>query len=518
MVMLSAVPREFFQFGLAANLLLFLLSVSWYFVRRNRFPLKQRQPYAAMLELLCTSGIGTVIVISDAFPDNPLVSACSTVMYSITGFVYLLMATMACRLFWVWHRDFVTKVGIKNQEALFGFKVYDLDEEEDMSKRLKTYLPAFVERNLVNHLSQISVPRWFTGFSVFFGFAAIGDYILLAIYSDYVDGPNIYAHSDECLPLLQASVAYKMIFFMILACYIMALSATILNMKDGLGIRREMISLVALLTGVVILLACILITSVAEVLLIQTKIWGFLIGIVFMPAVHFSQGFRIIWLSYAHERNQKNAQTTTGAPSDGITLVKRDSQQDDSLDLLLQTLEDSQGKKLLREFMQREFSLENFLFCEACLNYENTFRSEAQHVDPDSPSARIAFSILDNFVKETSPFAVNLPHPIRQELVRKLARHQNKLFEKGMTTQVRAIASPVGSPEGAASSFQEEKQASHFTADLFKPARDEILRLIARDTFLRFKSTEAFLNFKKNKDKALSRKISPRLSFMSKSQ
>jgi hypothetical protein len=501
------VPHDLFLAGLVLSLILYITSLSWYHHRRNHFPLKQRHPTVVILELLCSGGIGTVIVLSDLYPESHAASDCSTVMYSINAFVYFLMAIMVCRLLWIWHRDFVTKIGIKNQEQILGFRVIETDEN---APKINTHLPLKVERFLVRHLAHLQLQKLFIAITVFLVLAGIGDFIVVYRWTLVYEAAAVTAHSYACLPVLQASVSYKMVFFALVTCFIMCLSMSLLNLKDNFGIRREMISLISLMIGVVVFLACILITPVAEWLLIQTKLWGFMIGLVFMPGVYFSQAIRVIWLSYAAEKAKAIADTKhsqTSQDDQAANFGKRELQEADRiLEKVKEVIADPIGKKMLREFMQTEFSIENLMFVEACTNYERMFQKNDE--DQIAAASKMAKSIFENFVKTDAPFTVNLPFGVQKELTAKLSK-LNSLEDRdrGMLTNVQAVQVTIQPPQTQVLENNIDMR-SVLTIELFATAKDEIVRLIARDTFSRFKMSDGYAFYKETKKKSKAARMS----------
>eukprot|EP00475_Leptophrys_vorax_P014639 TRINITY_DN20929_c0_g1_i1.p2 TRINITY_DN20929_c0_g1~~TRINITY_DN20929_c0_g1_i1.p2 ORF type:complete len:168 (-),score=43.12 TRINITY_DN20929_c0_g1_i1:24-527(-) len=145
--------------------------------------------------------------------------------------------------------------------------------------------------------------------------------------------------------------------------------------------------------------------------------------------------------------------------------------------------------------MQKEFSVENIMFWEACVGYEACFVS-ARNSPEKAP--KLAIAICENFIKESGAFSVNLPYRLRKEILdktrlNKSPSHSRKLMSAASQVQV-AVVVPSQTP--APAPLEEKKEETVYTAELFLEAKQEIFNLMLKDTFVRFKMTEEFGNWK----------------------
>jgi hypothetical protein len=266
------------------------------------------------------------------------------------------------------------------------------------------------------------------------------------------------------------------------------------NLKERLGIGAVLKSLAVILPSVVVLIILLLIPQSAEALLIHSRIWGFSFGLIFMPAAFVTFGYYYIYLTYKHKAKSRPKKTVTKqsdvtdlrSPSNASQVNSMSGDSVGELRLQLEAvMRDANGRKLLLNFMQLEFSIENFMFVEACSTYEAAFNPPNDGAGVDE----IGQSIYENFIQESSPFTVNLPNGIRRGLLTKAKLVQKK---KG-----KSLARSMSARFSINGSDPEEKeppaaQAKIFTKDLFFDAKEEIMTLITKDTFARFKLTEDY--------------------------
>jgi hypothetical protein len=147
--------------------------------------------------------------------------------------------------------------------------------------------------------------------------------------------------------------------------------------------------------------------------------------------------------------------------------------------LLLLSIPD--GFDLFTEFAKKEFSVENLLFYAAVREYKKTY---AQGVTK-GPSGEVLIrqrfeTIYENFIHNDGQFCININSITREDIA--------KYADTGLLGPQQDMKSDI--------------QASSFTVsslppkEVFDPALNMIINLLAQDTFKRFKLTDEYGKFK----------------------
>jgi hypothetical protein len=497
------ISETVFQVGLIVSLLFYFICFCWFFSRRTYFPIVNLAPHLIAVGLVLSGCIGTVIVLSDAFPTSSTFSGCTQVIHSISFLVYIVLAILSDVILWVCRRDIMTKLTLRNQKSVFGLELinnisHDISRNE--SKELNTHLPVLLEEFLSNIFTTVSLKKMFWFNNVFYLLVGIGDFVLIIQNSDGKDG--VFVHDLDCYDAIWPTAVYKVAFCGFLSVFVLLFFRVIWNLQDNLGVGGVLKSLGIILMFVIGLIIVLIVPQSAEVLLINSRIWGFFFGLVFMPAVYVVLGYYNIYLTYKHQPKAKPKKKKTQKDSDLSDLRSPSKTSDmnstasDSVGALRVQLEavfkDPTTRKLLQNFMQHEFSIENFMFVEACSTYENAF-------DPPTNGEGVGLigkSIYENFIQDSSPFAVNLPSGIRKNLLNKAK--PMLLKKRGrMSNLATSFSGRFSSP--APPSDEKEHSDSHFahifTKNLFFEAKEEIMTLITKDTFARFKLSEEYISW-----------------------
>jgi hypothetical protein len=449
--MATMIPREVFVGGLILSAPLYLVCLVWYYIRGDHFPIKQLAPVNLVIVLHVVVGTsGTVIVLSDAFPSDPVLSGCTSLMYSLSFFLYCLLILITYGVVWVCRRDALIKLRLQNQQQWFGFTLVDV---EMSTAKLTTYLPLFLEDMLLKMFERIGEHRLFACFSGFFMLCAIGDCALISTYVERMAGVQV--HDVECYPLIRIGIAYKIILLVVVTCVSILIWGILLHLKDNFGIRGLAFRVSLFLGAAVIFIALNLVPNAAQVLLFDTRAWGFCIGLIFIPGIFISFGYYYIWQTYRNEREVEPSQPLDNSLSPNAVPTVRVQ--------LGVVLSDSNGKKLLQNFMTSEYSLENLMFVEACSAFEQAVQSPSS----DKDLGNIATSIMDNFIKDSGQFTVNISFKKRKELTDNFEDVLEKL------------------------NVEKKEDISKF----FDAAKEEVLVMIAKDTFTRFKLTKEYLDW-----------------------
>jgi hypothetical protein len=454
---MTAIPREVFVTGLILSVTLYLVCLAWYHIRRDHFPIKHLAPVKlVIIGHFIAGACGTIIVLSDAFPSDPILSGCISVMFSLSFFIYCLLLSICYGVMWVCRREALTKLKLQNQQQWLGFNLLDV---EMATAKLKTYLPLFLENMLLKMFEKIGENRLFASFSGFFILCAIGDFAIISTYVEQMQG--VQAHDVECYPLIRIFSAYKMILFAVVAFMSILVWGILLHLKDNFGIRGLVFRVTIFLASTVIFVAWNLVPNAAQILLFDTRAWGFCIGLIFIPGIFLSFGYYYIWQTYRNERQLEPSEALDASITPNAIPTVRVQ-----LDAVLC---DSTGKKLLQNFMTSEYSIENLMFVEACSAFEQAVQSPS----PDKDLVDIAASIMGNFIKDSGQFTVNISFKKRKELTENF----EDLVEKLQDLK------------------SENKEDESKVFKFFDAAKEEVLVMIAKDTFTRFRLTKEYLDW-----------------------
>jgi hypothetical protein len=495
--MQSEVPLVIFQFGLVLSLVYYAICLVLYYLRRDTFPIKQQSPKFSLSGLFCSSAIGTVVVVSDAFPYDTRLSGCKTVMQALISFVYAVQIIIVSVMFWIGRRYFMVNISLRNQQAIFGFKL--LEQEESVGSCGGKILMK-VEDFFLYTMTKLKPNTLHLCICAIFVTFGIADFALLRYYAAQLpDG--VLVHTIECYPLVFVTTAVKFVSFLVSSSVMLLMFGAIVNLNDNLGLGNAVRILLGNMSGVVVLLAGILYKPAAIELMINTKLYGFFLGLIFMPAAYAIRGYYYIWLSYKHEKRRKmrkvqrasmelKSQSIDRSSSERIGSSVASPSIHENERILQEILLDPAGKKLLQNFMQKEFSVENLMFIEACSAYEACF----QPPEDGSGAPRLAMAMVENFVRDSGAFSVNIPYNMRNDILDKVGIHRipSKGKSVAMEVKVQAVQVVQGIAQISAHQEVQEEKQSPFNPELFAQAKKEIKHLILKDTFSRFKMSEEY--------------------------
>jgi hypothetical protein len=520
--MTTPIPSGFFIFVLAITAPYYLLCFILYISRINKFPITHRLPYIALIELFCFGSSGLVIAMGAGFPGIPILSNC---VRSSGVFVINEIIGMVCimnRIMWIWHKDFLTKLMLKYQKEFIGMQVTVVDQSD---VEIKSYMPVFVEKLMV-WLAMRGVKLYHAAVPLTMVALGLGTAMIVAWGKEAVLIPNAGCYDSECYLIFEAVVKYHMAFYIIAGVSLAFLFLPLVNMHDNFSIAVEM----KLFLGISVLFIGIVFSTATKestyFVIQQTNIWPFMTCLIVPVFVFTFQGYYIIYLSYKHERSAGiQANTTATRSSDAAEGGKRKRPNlAEELKFLLSTAE---GKSLFQEFNRSEFSVENLLFYEACLNYENSYKSNEEG-GASEESIKMAKNIQETFVMTTSPLSVNISHDVRAKILKKFGikiqgksdtfntmtrTFSNNHLEDEELKEHEAIKGGGASNDGGALAKKASSRSNlggvlkrlatgggdiklqGLTAVVFNPARDEIFYLMATDTFQRFKITKQYRNY-----------------------
>eukprot|EP01083_Nonionella_stella_P078378 214468_1 len=125
------------------------------------------------------------------------------------------------------------------------------------------------------------------------------------------------------------------------------------------------------------------------------------------------------------------------------------------------------GFQQFREYIEREYSVENLLFIQACDEY--------QEVCKTSKSSKVkwqgAVHLWKRYIHEDGEYQVNLPGSLSEKIVQRIAKLA-PFFDKKNKQELPDVI--------------EGEEVSKIFRKMFRKSRKEIFNLVATDTFPRF--------------------------------
>eukprot|EP00475_Leptophrys_vorax_P008780 TRINITY_DN15727_c0_g1_i1.p1 TRINITY_DN15727_c0_g1~~TRINITY_DN15727_c0_g1_i1.p1 ORF type:complete len:278 (+),score=79.43 TRINITY_DN15727_c0_g1_i1:3-836(+) len=243
------------------------------------------------------------------------------------------------------------------------------------------------------------------------------------------------------------------------------------QIKDSLNMGKEMRTLLVPAFMIEILMVMNTFPAGFDALFVQSKGWAIICDCFLMPTVVMIQTLYPLVLSWRNEKRKRlqkrRNKKTLPMKQSGSRHMLRESMSNSFLNTstdgirLEEILKNRQGREYFYKFISKEFSLENLLFFEDCLKYEELCEMKE---NPEK-IAQFAHQIYDKFILESSPYCVNICSERRHMLV----------------GQFRSVKLR-----------KEKKKSVHYDSKLFEAAQAEVFQLMVSDTFSRFKETQDY--------------------------
>jgi hypothetical protein len=483
--MAREVPLEVFQAGLVVSILYYGVCIALYILRRDTFPIKQQSPWFSLLGLACAAAIGTVVVVSDAYPHSTSFSSCTAVMEALIPFVYGVQIVIVTCLFWIGRRYFASNVSLRNQKEIFGFQV--LGQRDAIVESWGGKALMIIEDLFLHSLTRVNPSTFNLTICAVFVIFGIVDLSLLIHYAAQLPD-NVLVHTIDCYPLIFVTSLVKFLSFLVSSSVVLLLFLALVKLNDNLGVGAAFRILLGIMSAVMISIAALIYEPVAIEFMINTKLYGFFLGLILMPASFTVRGYYYIWLSYQNEKKSQKKKKNRIAVHSAANSVDSEgnglSSFQDGERAFQEVLMDLGGKMLLQNFMQNEFSVENLMFIEACSTYEACFQPPGN----GASAAKLGVSRVDNFIRDSGAFSVNIAYNMRMDILNQVgaqkAPRKSNAVEVGPKLSVNQRNSQIA--------ISLEGKESLFHPELFDEAKKEIKHLILKDTFTRFKISEEY--------------------------
>jgi hypothetical protein len=505
-----AIPPGFFIFVAAITTPYYLICFFLYISRINKFPIAQRLPYIALIELFCFASSGLVLAMGAGFPEISFLRNClrTSAVFVLNEIIGMICVTN--RIMWIWHKDFLTKLMLKYQKEFIGMQVTKVDQDD---VQIKSFMPVFVEKLMV-WLAMKGVKLYHAAVALTMLTLGFGAAMMVAWGKAAVLIPDVTSYDSECYLIFESVLKYHIAFYSLAGTALILLFLPLSNMNDNFSIAVEMklfLALLVIFTGIIFSTVT---RDSTNFVFQKTNIWPLMTCFVVPILVFTVQGYYILYLSFQNDKavdNQANStRTSVEAPE------QKKKKRPNVAEELKFLLSSGNGKMMFQEFNRSEFSVENLLFYEACMTYELSYKSNEDGGASDE-TIKMAKNIQETFLMTSSPLSVNISHEVRVKILKKfgikIQSRSNTLNSISMVSQTFSTKhldevelkqeSKAGDDNGlpkkaSSSNIASDNILERLTPTVFNPARDEIFYLMATDTFQRFKLTKQYRDFLTN--------------------
>eukprot|EP00475_Leptophrys_vorax_P020334 TRINITY_DN27802_c0_g1_i1.p1 TRINITY_DN27802_c0_g1~~TRINITY_DN27802_c0_g1_i1.p1 ORF type:complete len:551 (+),score=114.19 TRINITY_DN27802_c0_g1_i1:24-1655(+) len=495
--MATAIPDGLFWFFLVINSGMFLGTIPIYFMRRNTFPIANRLPRLASVEMCVLSYFSIMATLLGALPDFE----CRSFTLASMVPANFAVGITTYRLTWLVLKDFITRKLILQTQS----KQVASGSEEDATK-----VPARPKRTMfqtVVHLLSWFLEWYFETMLRFFRpklvalIAAVPCFIIVLtetiIFSKIDRNQKISVFGPVCAQqaFSKTQALESALYTYLLACLLLG-GAFLKKVRDNFGFGNEMRAiLIPLATSGLLFTIVVTIPNAFQVLFTETRFWAFLIGCLLTPMAVGIQSVYPLYLSLEHQRKYPKAfrkrieelmrdsakkvvtanlltdelsvefpgRPTSPSPSSPDGSVHSDNSGTNRNIEFENWLESPEGRGRFLEFLQKEFSVENLLFWEASkafyLKFSRLEATNQRDMVADAEAQQEATVIRDTFILSSASSSINISSGIRSEILQ--------------TFPVRRRKRRIGTV--------------HIPSDLFQKANKEIFELMFRDSYTRYK-------------------------------
>jgi hypothetical protein len=433
----------------------YLILISAYLWRREKFPIQQRFPLLVFVEALIFVSLALANLLAVAFNDNFILANCQFYMGLVGVGEVIALPITTYRFIVIIYKDLSTKILIHNDKIAHVRKSASKNvvgvEKSEFNKCFQ-----FVVFFLFPKIQQIGLHKFAMILITPVFASGIGQIVLVSLSRNLVtiNMPECYSQVIQVAEKLQVTIFTYLAVLATLGMF------TFLQLKDNFSLGTE-------LRGIVVVLGLMFIATIGLVdqdtyqkFFQDAYAYQFLIGSFIVPLLIGIQIVFPLYLSLEYEKRVNNRASIV-TPNKNLS-EKLMIAMDDLKSMLNEVLQDPEGRNLLRDFLESEFSVENLLFIEDC----RSFKKACLSLNSERKSlTELALEIRDKFVLESAPNCVNLSHKIRKPLLNNLSKISSE------------IADPID-PE------------------LFEEACDEVEQMLIRDSFQRFRCTSQYQAFR----------------------
>jgi hypothetical protein len=445
------------------TLALFFVCLSLYLWRRKKFPIAQRYPYFVMVEAAFFTILGLVNFLIVIYPlDSSGVSNCRGFLAIVAVGEMISINLITVRIILVIFRDLRTRNLMENENFVNGN-----DKRFQKSTDFCTGLVKWLFRQ---------ASTWFTdyqmAFIITFPVMVISLCNCVLVFSNKVDLQNVLLNSEECYNTLAFNgFILQACIYIYLGICLSLVVILIFQLKDNFGIGTEIRILLAILSIMAILSTCMAHYPTFQTLAVDLFIYNFVVWGLVIPALHCVQLAFPVYLSMKNERRVKARNETNASKSSGSPNARNITFQELS-DCLEMLLNNPEGRSLLIEFLQSEFSVENLFFIEACAEFQRLC-GQGNH----EKLVNHVKLMNDVFISEKAVNSVNISHKVKGPLI-------------------IAVESILCGPQ------------SVINPHLFEDAVKEVRTMLVTDSFHRFRFSEDYTLFTRRNSQEIVGKVS----------
>jgi hypothetical protein len=446
------IPPEVFIPFLFITGLIYIGCIGMFCFRWDKFPIKQRLPSLVLFEQLIVATLGIIFLTAGLASQEELSLHCSSFYLFIVVSFDCCVLVMTFRVLWVLLRDFGSKKIIDQYCQHLNSFNDEFDDREELRKSSKVgqgkILFIFLNK-ASQHFNYYSIISFMMSPTLCLALIDIS-YVSARISSLPVNQDSTTALSN-CTSIVQFSSFFRVSFLSVCMLGTVLLMFPLSKVRDNFFVRREL-KMVLILNVIVSSCVCVVLEkNLMNFLLIETRIWPFLVGAFVSPAsVIVQSGFPVV-MSFLNEKEIKN---DPSGSADALSNSKTVGMSD-----LQDALTHKETRDLFVKFLQSEFSVENLIFYFSCLAISESFE-KGNSLEVVVQQYRF---VRDKFILETSEFPINISSKCRNSLKLKLA-------ESSLAT----------------ATFDE------LNPGLLDPAKEEVFNLMARDSFTRFRRTPEY--------------------------
>jgi hypothetical protein len=419
------------------QILIFGAAFVLFFAWRNKFPVSKRTPNVVLLQIFLVGFIGVYFLAFPAFSPTDAQISCFWYNYVFILMFYGVALLIVLRVVVLWNLDFQTRLVAQfhnwSESSLEDFLV-------NASKLDRFRFWCFRKRNLFFRIPVfclIAIAIWSEAAIWMFGL--------------FQKLPNPYAivrGTPECIKVTTPIYTIGAVRLLVLGVLLAFMFHRILRIKENFGLVNEMKSILFVLLGILIYVAiCIAVPSVIgttfHFVVLGCLLEGTWLSTTIVPV--------LVW-TYKFNNSHRGSTFASKPSSEGHSAVSIDKikHKPSSKSMLRKILESPEGHELFRQYLEREFALENLLFWDAVQDIKKS---------PDAVKISVYSQLVAKFILADSILCINISSQTRQNIMSALNR----------SLETSAI---------------DPSLPKHLLE-----AQEEIIKMLTMDSFLRFKET-----------------------------
>jgi hypothetical protein len=449
-----------------AHFLYIIPGIVWFYLLRDKFPIKQRKPHFVIFAVLC-------FLMSQQFSNVKLIEpdvnkGAMRILTNLSFFVALHLT--ALRLFLLYFWELTTRLSVQyyNSESIFS---------KDYAK--KDFVGTIHKWIFMNR-SRLNDEFWFKSFALLgllaFLISCIFVFKNLSVLSDSASIELLEQFDSNSRALVSLYSVLCLVIPLILMLY------SLKGFEDNFFIKLEFKC--SILVSLINVFCAFLVswprTNAVFMSLNITPIISGMIPLFFYVVVSV---YLVIYWSYSSqiqfEKQSRKSPSSSIDFSSGssITVTPRKKSSSHTCDLK-QILKNEEARGKFLEFLKKEFSVENMLLYDSCLKFKQMLPGISEQ-----DAWEYACEIFEKFIDPRGPLTVNIADSSRRKLLR--------IFTSSEQSSDGACTNAVQTSQHE--KIQKlKKMPLHISADLFEEVQQEVLNLLAKDSFLRFKQLSVF--------------------------